>query len=415
MFVKLYQLRRHFREDALFQNSVYLMLSSGVQAVLGFAFWTLSAHLFSPDKIGQSSALISAMTMIAYFSLLGFNSTFIRYLPTSKERNAKINTGLILVLATGFVLALGYVLLLPRITPQLAFVHDSWAKSAGFVIMAGFAAINLLTDSVFIAYRASKYNLYVYTLMSLSKLALPAALLGLAGYAVFAAQGIAGILALVLSLYYLARHFAYRPQLGINRQIVRLVFRFSFGNYIANLLNILPPVVLPIIILRTLGAAPAGYFYLAFMVANLLYTVAYAVSQSLFAEGSYGEAQLHGLVKRSSLVLGAIMIPGSLALAALGPLLLKIFGGSYSAEAGQLIIVLALAGPAVALYITTTVLLRIHKQLAGLIVVNVVYALSITGLAALWAERGLVWIAWAWLIGHAVTGILAIMILLRKK
>lgn len=415
MIEKFQRIKRQFRQDSLFQNSVYLMLSSAVQAGLGFAFWILSAHLFQPEKIGQSSALISAMTMIAYFSLLGFNSTFIRYLPASKQRNQKINTGIILVLGTGLLLALGYVMLLPVIAPELKFVRDSWAMSAGFVIMGGFAAINLLTDSIFIAYRASKYNLYVYAFMSSVKLALPVFLVGLAGYGVFAAQGFANIMALALSLYYLSRHFGYKPVAVVNRQIVRQVFRFSSGNYIANLLNILPPVVLPIIILGQLGAAQAGYFYLAFMVANLLYTVAYSVSQSLFAEGSYGEMKLRRLVKRSALILGAIMIPGSLALMLVGPFLLKIFGGSYSTEAGQLIVVLAAAGPAVAFYITTTVLLRINKQLSSLIIVNVIYAVIITGLSFVWAERGLPWVAWAWLIGHFVSGCASLPSLLRNQ
>jgi O-antigen/teichoic acid export membrane protein len=401
------------QNDALLKNSVFLILSSGVQAGLGFGFWLLSAHLYTPGEIGQASALISAMTMISYCSLLGFNSTFIRFLPTSKQKNDKINTGIILVLATGFVMAIGYVLLLPVVAPKLAFVRQSPGLSLGFVVMGAFAAINLLTDSIFIAYRASKYNLYVYTGMSIAKLALPLGLVWLGGYGVFAAQGAAGIFALLLSTYYLVRHFDYRPKLTVNRQVVRTVRRFSFGNYIANLLNILPPVVLPIIIINRLGADAAGYYYLAFMVATLLYTVAYSVSNSLFAEGSYAESGLARLIKRSALIMGGIMIPGSLALAAIGPLLLKIFGKSYGTEGASLIVMLAAAGPAVAFYITATVLMRITKQLGSLIVVNAVYAALILGLAMLWAQRGLPWIAAAWLIGHFVGGVLATGMLVR--
>ncbi len=411
MFNKLQQLKQHFQTDTLFQNSVYLMMSSAMQAGLGFGFWILCAHLFTPEQIGQSSALLSAMTMISYCSLLGFNSTFIRYLPTSKQRSEKINTGLILVLGTGLVLALGYALLIPVVTPQLSFVHDSLPLTLGFIVMAGFAAINLLTDSIFVAYRAAKYNLYVYVVMSTIKLALPLAFLGLGGYGVFAAQGAAGILALVLSLYYLARHFSYRPMAKVDKAIVRLVFRFSSGNYVANLLNVLPAVLLPIIVLGKLGAAAAGYFYLAFMVANLLYTTAYAVSQSLFAEGSYDNAGLRQLVKRSVIILSALMIPGAILLAILGPFLLQIFGKSYSNEAGSLIVVLALAGPAVAFYITTTVLLRIKKLILPLNIVNAVYLVSIIGLALLWADQGLSAMAWAWLVGHAVSGMLALLYL----
>jgi O-antigen/teichoic acid export membrane protein len=202
---------------------------------------------------------------------------------------------------------------------------------------------------------------------------------------------------------------------AINRQVVRTVRRFSFGNYVANLTNILPPVVLPIIIINRLGADAAGYYYLAFMVATLLYTVSYSVSNSLFAEGSYADSTIGQLVRRSALIMGGIMVPGSLVLAVVGPFLLKIFGKSYGAEGAGLIVVLAAAGPAVAFYITTTVLLRVTKQLAGLNVVNALYAVIIIGLALAWAQRGLPWVAVAWLVGHLVAGLLATVLLVQRQ
>jgi O-antigen/teichoic acid export membrane protein len=401
------QLVRHFQADMLFQNSVYLMLSTLVQAGFGFVFWLLNARLFAPEQIGLASALISASTFIAYFSLLGFNSTFIRFLPTSKERNANINTGLVLVLGTSALMAGAYVLLVPGLAPKLNFVNHNLLLAVAFVVLSAFAATNLLTDSVFIAYRSSRYNLLVYTVQSFVKLVLPVALVAAGAFGIFAATGIAAGVALALSLYFMAKRFDYQPEAEVNSGVVKKVWQFSSGSYVANMLNILPTLVLPLIIVDKLGPAQAGYFYLAFMLANLLYAVSYSVSQALFAEGSYGEVAFKRLLARGAGLLAAIMVPVGVVMAVAGPYVLSIFGKSYSADASQVLVVLALAAPAVAAYVLGCVLLRITKQIVALVMVNLVYAVSVCGLALAWSGRGLTWVAGAWLAGNMITAFLS--------
>jgi cyanate permease len=86
---------------------------------------------------------------------------------------------------------------------------------------------------------------------------------------------------------------------------------------------------------------------------------------------------------------------------------LEIFGKSYSAEASGVLVVLALAAPAVAAYVLGSVLLRITKQTAAMVLVNLVYAATICGLAFMWSARGLAWVAGAWLVGNVTTGVLS--------
>jgi O-antigen/teichoic acid export membrane protein len=396
---------RHFQTDTLFANSVYLMFSTVVQAIFGFVFWFLNARLFSPSDIGLASALISASTFIAYLSMLGFNSTFVRFLPTSKQRNDQLNTGLILVLITGILVATGYVAIIPVLAPKLEFATVHPIYSFGFIALSALAAVNLLTDSVFIAYRSSVYNLIVYTIQSVTKLALPLLFLGLGAYGVFMASGVAAAFACVLSLFFMIRNFSYRPEPRVSREVVRGVIRFSSASYVANLLNILPTLVLPLIIVDRLGAAKAGYYYLAFMLANLVYTVAYSVSQSLFAEGSYGEVAFHRLLLRATGFLMAIMVPVGIGLAVAGPFAVGIFGKSYGTGAAGTIVVLALAAPAVAAYVLSCVVLRITHQSMALVATNIVYVISVCGLAWLWSSSGLTGIALAWLAGNVLAAV----------
>lgn len=399
---------RQLHGDSLVRNSFYLMLSTGIMAVLGFVFWLISARIFSPEDIGIATTLISAMNLISYIGLLGFNSTFIRMLPTSKNRSAEMNTGLMLSTSAAIIVAAIYVLLVPVIAPKLGIVHDNFLYAIGFIIMAALASVNLLTDSIFIALRAAKYNLLIDgVVMSITKLALPFVFVSLGAYGLFAAAGAAAVVALVLSVFFLIKNFGYQPRLSLDTATLRGVVKYSFASYLANLLNIAPTLVLPLVIINHLGAAAAGYYYLAFMVANLLYTVVYAVSQSLFAEGSYADRGLRELMKRSSLVIAAIMIPGVTIIYFGAQLMLTIYGHSY-VQATPLLQTFAIAGPMVAIYTIANVLLRITKQTWAIIIVNVVYMLAISGFAEAWASKGLVWIGYAWLLGQMLASVVAL-------
>lgn len=409
------ELLLRFKSDSLFYNSFYLMLSTGVQAFFGFLFWLLSAKLYTPEQIGIGSTLISASTFICYISLLGFNNSLIKFLPLSQKRNEKINSALILVFSVAIIFSLTYVLLLPRIAPTLDFVTKSFSLTAFFIILSALSAIKLLTDSIFIAYRAAKYNLLTYTLQSIIKLALPIALIALGSFGVFASSGLAAAIALMLSLYLLFKHFEYKPKIAIDKNIIKSTWRFSFSNYLSNILNILPTIIVPIIIVNELGAAQAGYYYLAFMVANLLYAVVYSVSESFFAEGSYGEIAIRALLKRALGIIMVIIIPAGIILALLGPFMLDLFGKSYGKEAGDAIIVLALSSPLVALYSLSNVTLRIKDRIYDLVFMNLIYAITISGLVFIWAEKGLSHIAWAWAIGNLTAALFALLAIFYQK
>ena len=47
----------------------------GIQAGLGFAFWIITARLFSTESVGLASSLISASNLIMFLGLLGMNTT----------------------------------------------------------------------------------------------------------------------------------------------------------------------------------------------------------------------------------------------------------------------------------------------------------------------------------------------------
>jgi O-antigen/teichoic acid export membrane protein len=396
-------IKKLFSEN-LFRNSFYIMFSTGTMAVFGFIFWLVVAHLYLPGQLGIASTLVSSMIFISYLSLLGFNNTILRFLPLSKNRNEQIDTSVILVTLTAVIVSSAFVLFAPHFSAKLDILRTNLFYSLSFILMCVGASLNLIADSVYIAYRSAGYNFVLDGIIGGAiQLIIPFLVISLGSYGIYAAQGASTFIAMILSFIYLYKRFHYRPRVKINEEILVDVLHYSLWSYTSSLLSILPTIVLPLIILNKLGAAAAGYYYLAYMMANVLFSIAYAVSQSLFAEGSYAERELLELAKRALLFLSATVIPASIVLGGIGPFVLDIFGKTYGSNARDVVMILAAAGPFLAVNVLGTVILSIEKRLKTLSIVSFIYAALICGFAYFWATKGLAWIALSWLIGTALS------------
>jgi O-antigen/teichoic acid export membrane protein len=401
------QLQARLRADHMVRNSLYLILSSGLQAALGAAFWIITARLFSAAAVGTASSLISATTLIAYISLLGLNSTFVRYLPTAQDRNALLTAGFLLVAACGAGIGVVYVLLTPILAPRLAFIGHQPALAAGFVLLTAAAAVNLLTDSVFIASRRAGYNaLTDGGIGGLIKIFSGLILVGTGGYGLFCAS-VGGFAAAALaSLVLMTTALHWRPSFRNPVSVLKPVFRFSMANYAGNVLDMAPSMLVPVIVLDRLGASEAGYYFVAFQVATILYAGVSAVVQVLLAEGSYDGADWRRLIKRSWRLLMVMCLPACLLLILGGHWLLLAFGPEYSEQGTRALMLLAIATIPIAANNWLWTVLRLAGRLRAIIVSSCVYAFAICSLAWLLAPHGLAALACAWPLG-ALCGTLA--------
>lgn len=406
------------RNDPLMRNSLFIMLSTATMAGFGFFFWLLVAHLYTPAQVGVASTLVSSMNFIIYFSQLGFNSTFLRMLPAAegRERDEHITAGLLLVGVFAGLAATVFVFSAPHFAPALGLLTDKPLHAVGFIVLTACASLNILSDSVYIAYRSAGYNLaFDGVLGSVVQLALPLAVVGLGTFGIYASQGLGALVAFSASLATLLLRFRFRPVLRIRVRAVLTHLRGAWGNYVGNLLNILPTVIVPIIVLNKLDATAAGFYYLSFTMASLLFTIAIAVSQSMLSESSYAGVQMRSLVARSSAFMLAVMVPASAVFVFAGPLLLRMFGKEYATGAVVALQIFGVTGPFVGAYILASVLLQILGWTRFRIATNALYAVVICGFAQVAGDHGLSWIAVAWLIGNGLTAVVIIVGLLRRR
>ena len=392
--------------DSLFRNSIYLMLSAGVMAVFGFFFWMINARLYSAEQVGIGTTLISVMTLISSFSLLGLGNSLIKYLPTSDKKNEKINTSFMLVGLTSIFISIFFLVFLKTFSPKLLFVRESIIFSLLFILFVVFSSLNIISENVFIAYRSSKFVLIKNTIFSIVKLILPIFLVALGVYGIVMSIGIAMAVTFLVSLVFLILHFNYLPKPIIDRIVVKRMTKFSLGNYIAGFIGGLPAMVLPILITNSIGAKFSAYFYLDMMIANLLFIIPMATSQSLFAEGSYSETELKVHLKKAIKIISLILMPAILVTFLFGKYILLAFGKEYSSEGVTFLQILAISGIFLSINYIGNSIFYIKHRIKLVILVNFIGASTVLSLSIIFIHNNLLGIGVGWMLGQGIISVI---------
>ncbi|MHA5050095.1 lipopolysaccharide biosynthesis protein [Streptomyces sp. SD15] len=409
--------RRHARpRDRIYRSSFFLLASTVVTAGLSFLFWVVVARFYSPSQVGLATSLISATTLLATLSLFGLNSTLVRFPAPEEKRNAQLSQALVVVAGIACVAGAVYLAGLPLYGAKLMFVRDSWLSAVAFAGFCGCAAVTLLIRSVFTGARVPEYNVLIDGLtQGAAKLAAPAVLTGFGVFGIVASAGVGYAVTVVVALVVMWRRLGFRSDLRTHGTRLREKFRFSAASYVSSLINLAPVLVIPLLVLHHLGAAATGYYYVAFQIAAMLNAVSTAVGEAVFAEVSHEESRFRELMLRSARIIAAVQVPAATVVVLGGGLLLRMFGGSYAENARPLLTVLALAALPVALNTWACFALKLAQRMRHLIAANAIMAALSIGLGSAWADRGLVWLGYAWAAGNAAAGVFATVSLLTGR
>jgi O-antigen/teichoic acid export membrane protein len=407
---RLIKLYTHFNHDSLYRNSIYLMASTAVMAFFGFFFWILNAHLFTSEQVGIATTLISVMTLISTFSLLGLGNSLIKYLPTSDNKNEYMNTSLTLVGLTSIIISVIYLVFLNIFSPKLLFIRENPIFCFLFVFFIVFCTLNTISENIFIAYRSSVYIFIKNTILSLVKLALPFALIMLGAYGIFMSFGLSITVAFIFSLIIFINRFKYIIKPDIHKNIVKNMAKFTLGSYVADFIRTLPSMILPIIILNTIGAKFSAYFYMDMMIATMLFIIPLSVSQSLFAEGSYSEEELKVHLTRAIRLIAMILLPSVLVTVLFGKYILLTFGTQYSSDGILLLQILAISAIFQSIIYIGNAMLLIKHRIKLIIYINSITAIIILLLSFALTHQNLLGIGISWIIGNMIASGLYVLI-----
>jgi O-antigen/teichoic acid export membrane protein len=388
--------------DPLYKNSIFLMLSTGVIAVLGFIAWLVCARLFSAHDVGLATTILSVMSIITSFSLLGLNAGLIRYLPNSKIKNNKINTCFTLVALVTIIISSFFLIGLEKFSPSLLFIKDNLFLALSFIFFMIIASWTSLIESVFISFRASHFVLTKNSILGILRIVLPFALVSWGAYGIFSSYMIAMLAGFVTVFIILIVKFQYKPKFVFYDEVIKRMGRFSFGNYVAGFIGGLALLLLPLIITNTINPTTTAYYFVAIQIANLLFVIPSATTRSLFAEGSHDERQLKKKTISSIKIIAFLLIPAILAIVFFGQYVLLAFGKEYSSQGFTFLKIMAVSGIFVSINSVFGTVFNVKKKIGAIIIVNIIGAVVILGLSYYLIHKGdaLIGIGIAWIAGQ---------------
>jgi O-antigen/teichoic acid export membrane protein len=396
----------------LYRNALFLISNSVTNSGLGFFFWMVVARLYSETEVGYGSAAISASNLLALLSMAGLNFSLIRFMSQADEPRRFINSSFTLCGLLSLVVATVFISTVDFWSPALSFVKQNAIFYLTFLFLIVLTTLSNLMDSVFVAKRSAGFVLSKNVIFILLRIPVVVALvIFFHTFGVVASWAISLGISLVISTFlFLPRvEDGYKPAPTLSLSPFKNMWQYSASSYLASLLGRAPILILPLMVLNLLGTESNAYFYIAWMISSLLFTIPGSVSRSLFAEGSHSEEKIKEDVAKSIKFTFLLLVPTAIVLIAAAKWILLLFGPGYSTNALLLLWLLILASLPRGINNVYIGLLRVQDRLKELLVIRGFIAISVLVPSFfLMTVYGMIAIGYVWLGVHTVVSIVLI-------
>ena len=351
-----------------------VMTSSAATGVLGFVFWTVAARGYETAEVGRASAIITSATLIAILANFSLGSLYERFLPLAGTHTKRIvRSGTTFVAGTALVFGALFIAAGPRaqLFPQLR-------EMLVFPVFVAILAIYTLQDQILIGLGRARTIAVKNIGQSTVKLVLVAALIPLATGAAIVWSWVlpAAVITAIISVIVIRRETGGRvgtPNLPARREL----FNFFASSYAINAINVIVPLLVPLIIVAQLGNEMNAYFSMCWLVVNTLGALIVATAAPFIATASTPGADIRACTTRFVLLCGGSAVVGCLTLVVAAPFILGILGPHYADNGTTLIRTMALVLPAVALTTIYTALARLQRKLRLAVVSQVLLGLFV--------------------------------------
>jgi O-antigen/teichoic acid export membrane protein len=363
---------RHFVQDSLYRNSIYLLINLGITTAAGFLFVVICTRLYSQKQVGYATALMGALALATAIADLGMSRTILRFLAKSTTKSQDLVTKLLLVSGASLVIGLAFSLCFHAVGIKQANLVTALLFTAAVL----FGTTKTLFDNVFIASRASEGTLIESTLFSLTRLIFPIIVVGSGFIGIFSANLVGAVVAVIASVLLLRGRQGFRFIRKPSRQSMEGKWGFTLGSWTSDLIGGLPVTILPVIVVARLGPAAGALWFVSMQIVSFLLAVSSSINQAMFAEMANATGSISHFIKQALLAMYGLLIPLSAAVFVLAPTILAIFGPAYVAaeQTLRLMTVFALIG--VANFLTGSIL-SLYKKVLYLSIVNAVNAIIV--------------------------------------
>ncbi|MFE3599987.1 lipopolysaccharide biosynthesis protein [Streptomyces sp. NPDC059142] len=333
--------------DSMFRNAYALMLSTGVSAALGLGFWLVAARYYTEEAVGQGSAAIAAMRLLASITATTMIGAVVRYVPRAGRATGPLVWRAYAV--SSLVVCVACALFLVTL--------DLWGPSyaplagpaAGLVFTASCVAWALLTlqDGVLTGLRKAFWVPVGNAVFSIGKLLMLAAFAtALPVLGVFVSWAAAIALSVLPLGWLIFRRLIPRQAAADHDRApprLREIGRFLAGDSVGALFSLAMINLLPVMVAVRFDSAHNAFFYTAYTVGGTMEFMAINMASSLTAHASHSPDRLAEGVRGALRRMTLLLVPVVLVLVVFAPQILTPFGADYAEHGTTVLRLLAAA------------------------------------------------------------------------
>lgn len=392
------------------RSTASLYASTIVTSGLGFGFWSLAAHRLPATQVGDASAIVSAMQLMAMLCVLGLNTLIISEVSLHPERTSTLvaTAGLVAILVGalgGFVSAT-----ILRLTSEvyMAIFATPWALPA-FVVGVAATTLTLVVDDACVAARRAGLQLTRNTVFAATKLAL----IPLAAMLLVGDHGIqlliAWVFATLLSLWFVRGLVkgSGRTRTGrvVDLSLIRSHGRLALRHHWLNVSVQVSRLAIPAIAAIVIGPKLTAAFYAALLMVGFASAIPFLLTTVLFALTAGDEAALRDQVRFTLAISAAVAVVAAPTFYFLSGFALSLFSSAdLTARTAMWILVLSVAPSAIKAHYV--VIARVRGQMSRAARLTTVGAGFEIAMAALGGWTGsITGMAVAWLIAVCIEAI----------
>lgn len=403
------------RRVPLYRSSFALMLTTGLNGILGFAYWVLAARLYPVKAVGIGAGAISAMTLVSSLGWVGLQFVLLRYVPVAGRAQRRLvqltyaAAIAIALVATGVFLA-GFA--------QLAGLGILTESPLTILLFAGsivFWVLFSLQDPVLIGLRRAGWvpienaTFGAIKAVLLVALAASASAWAILGAWVLGLVGLVVVINVALFGRLLRREQTVPSRLPSQRQLIR----FAGGHHLVAVTAAIPDSLVSLLVLGFLPGAANAYYYAAWAVSFSFRLLAVNMSNALIVEGALAESKVRSLVRQVSRLAFVVVIPLVFVVVAFADQIMATFGPKYT-HAADLLRLFAVALIPFTIVNFVIAVERIQER-AGRALLIAGASTFVTIALDLWLipSVGLTGAGWGWLIGQTLGAAIALALTLR--
>lgn len=403
------------RRVPLYRSSFALMLTTGLNGLLGFAYWVLAARLYPARVVGIGAGAISAMTLVSSLGWIGLQFVLLRFVPVAGGAQTRLvrvtyATAIGIGVVSAGVFLIGFAQL-----AGLGILTESPVTVLLFIASIALWVVFSLQDPVLIGLRRAGWVPIENATFGAIKAGLLVVLAASASaWAIFGAWvlGLVGLV-LVINVALFGRLLRRDRDLPSRLPPRRQLIRFATGHHFVAVTAAIPDSLVSLLVLAFMPGSANAYYYSAWAVSFSFRLLAVNMSNALIVEGALAEGNLRSLVLQVSRLAMVVVIPLVAVVVLFADQIMRAFGPDY-VQAANLLRLFAVALIPFTIVNFVIAVERIRQRVGPALLIAGCSTVATVGLDIWLIPRaGLSGAGWGWLIGQLLGALIAIWVAVR--